>query len=337
LRPLVVAFAVLAFAIPQRGLAQQPAATTSLIGIVRDASSGAAVIGALITIDSAGPRGSSDDQGRFSVARVGLGARRITVRRFGYRDLVQDIRVEDPMPGIELRMQPDPIQLAELSTPGQQKADLKGTVRDALTGEVLAWADVSLSGSGGRQVGRERPTEIDGEFTVDDVPTGGYLLKVERIGYVTRYLAIEQRVPSEPLDVTMEPDGEFQRGLAIITGEFDNRLQSSGRTSLRIDEDRLRLAGRVSMRDFFEKNLGTAPVCPQRTVCLYIDEAPMLDSQMIHAYETGDFYRIDVFECMGGASAGGGSRNRITELHAYTYEYIYRTAQKPRIPSPLLC
>ena len=102
-----------------------------MTGVVLDASTGAPVSGAFLSIGESGPRAIADAEGRFRIANVPPGSQRLSVERFGYERLELVIAVTPALAPLELRMRVDLVQLRGLTVTGGAKAPISGVVLDA--------------------------------------------------------------------------------------------------------------------------------------------------------------------------------------------------------------
>ena len=81
-----------------------------------------------------------------------------------------------------------------------------GTVMDAGTGEALIGANVVLEGTG-----RGSTADLAGKFSIKNVPSGQYQLKVSFVGYETYMVALQ--VPASELEIKLERN-------TLLTEEF---------------------------------------------------------------------------------------------------------------------
>jgi hypothetical protein len=261
-------------AFPALALSQEAVTVT---GIVTDVSSGVPVPGALLTLGETGRQAISDDEGRFNLVRAPAGTYALRVQRYGYRDLERTVTISGGMPPLELRLEPAPIQLDELTVTGNARADLSGIVLDAHSGKPVPWSDVTVTHDAVRQVGRKGASDDGGEFSISDIPAGTYLLRVERIGYHGQYVPVSHGVPPLPVEVRLEADSAMLRGLAVMNGEMDVRRNAHGRRVEVFDEQRLRLAAPTNMRHFLESyTVNPIVECgqPPRRSCIALRGSP---------------------------------------------------------------
>jgi hypothetical protein len=225
-------------------------AEATLRGVVRDANSGAPIAGALLSIEDRQAISSTD--GTFRFVRLPAGRRRLHVEAFGFRPLEENVSVSVGMAPIELRLEPDPIQLRELTVTGNARSALNGVVLNARSGEPIQWADLTLTRGATRAVGRREASSQQGVFSIANIAPGDYLLRAERIGFVSVYVPVSHSVPPLPVEVRLEPDPAVLRGLAVMNGELANRRQANGRSVRAFNEQALRTSRAAGMRHFIE-------------------------------------------------------------------------------------
>jgi hypothetical protein len=331
-----LALVVLA-AVPQgRASAQQPAGLVT--GTVTDATTGTPVSGALLSVLERGPRSLTDPQGRFRIANVPLGTQTIRVQRFGYRDLELSVSVSESTAPIEVRLQVDPVALEGITARGGVEVSVGGVVLDASTGKPVPWAELSLTRDAMRDLGRAA-ADGQGVFSIDDVMTGRYLLRAERVGYEGQYIPIDVAAPPEALEVRLTPDSAIIAGIAALEQRLSSRRNASPSVSQSWGEDRLRLSAMRGMRQFLENDamLNLMPCNGRNAVndCrvlrgnmvaprVYIDELRAADLDELNSYEPYELYKVDVFVCGPGDRMGGW------EIRAYTYEFVERQARRGR-------
>jgi hypothetical protein len=329
-----LALALLSVGAPRALLSQQPSAT--LAGVVLDASSGAPVTSALVSIGDRGPRAIADAQGRFTLGNVPLGSHRIRVQRFGYSVLEVTVEVTPSTAPLQLRMQVDPVALQGLTVTGNATVDLGGVVFDAKTGQRLPWTELTLTRDAVRDDGRAA-ADAQGVFSIGDVTTGQYLLRVERIGYEGQILPITVAAPPEAVEVRLQPDSVLLAGLAALEQKLASRRNASPSVSQSWGEDRLRLSAMRGMRQFLENDamINLIP-CGRNMVSncrelrgrlvaprVYIDEMSW-DLDYLGSFEPHELYKVDVFTCGPGDRMGGW------EIRAYTYAYVQQQMKRGR-------
>jgi hypothetical protein len=192
--------------------AQQPGAPASITvtGIITDATTGAPVIAAEVLLPDVRLLGSSNTEGRFRIANVPVGPQRVQVRRLGYRPLELTVVVSGSMPSpLEIRMEPDPVQLEGLRVAPNARGAMAGVVVDASSGAPIPWAYLTLTRGVTERVGRPLTAEENGTFSIRNVTAGEYMLKVERLGYFPQFLVFAHTVPADTLVVRLEPDLEL--------------------------------------------------------------------------------------------------------------------------------
>jgi hypothetical protein len=317
--------------------AQEPASGVPVTGVVLDAASGAPIAGALVSLDSSG-RAIADTQGRFTIRNVEPGQRQLVVERFGYARYEGRITVSPNQGPIEFRLQADPVQLQGLTVTGGARVSVSGAVLDAVTGEPVSSTSLFLTRDAVRETA-EDTSDRQGIFTLRGVPTGEYLLRVQRLGYVSQYLHIAVDAPPDPIEVRLEPDSVVLRGLVTFDRQLRSRRNSYLGIATAYEGDRMLLSGSPDAMHFLEYQTWVTPIpCDpgmRSSVCVigrggrptearvFIDELPVMGSDqldVLHSYRPQDFYLIEVF----------GTQI----IRAYTHEYAERQARRPRLMLP---
>jgi hypothetical protein len=329
-----------ALALPSAGLlAQQPPANTvTLTGVVTDVGTGAAVSGALVSLGDRGPRAIADSLGRFRISNVPAGSYDVLVQRFGYVNLQVRVTVTATPEPLQLRLAPDPLQLEGLTVTGNARAPLSGLVLDAVSGAPLPWTSLWLSQDAVREAGRGAADE-QGVFSIPNVLTGSYLLRVEKLGYHGQYIPISHAAPPEALEVRLEPDSVLLKGLAELNSRLGARRRSSSGQMQSYGEARLQLSAMAGMRQFLQ-NDAMVPLFPctgreSRMDCrdlrgrlvaprVYIDEVPAAGLDQLDSYQPQELYTVDVFVCGPGDRLGGW------EIRVYTHAFMERQARRGR-------
>lgn len=197
-----------------------PAERLYVAGVLRDAD-GAPIGGAALRLDGAGMPALvaiTDAHGWFELRSLPHGAYTISAKR-GVSDLERVPPAKGP-PGRGLRIS------LPLATGGQfvtlsgkresgedrsasaERGGLHGTVRDAVTGQPLPGAFVSVyPRAKGADVAARSSTGGDGRYVVENVPHGTYEVRALAPGYARRSaeVAIESRRTAH--DVALEPVG----------------------------------------------------------------------------------------------------------------------------------
>lgn len=184
------------------------AGSGTLVGVVRDADSGAPLSGAHVTVLPAAPRPTAG-------ADAPLAARQTGPRgTFGFCGLPPDrvlrvaVRADGRPPvstTVVLRGRA-PLE-RDLTVPAAQQTGVLGRVEDELTGRPVVAARVRLSGVAGSQASvHTSATDSTGRFRVIGVPEGRYAVAIEAAGYgAARDTVTVSRAAGLRLDVRMNP------------------------------------------------------------------------------------------------------------------------------------
>ena len=334
LRPHL-AFALLLLCGGRAGLSAQQPEPPTLSGVVVDAATGSPVRGALITLAGQGLSTISDSTGAFRLRSGLAGQLQLSVQRYGYRPA--ELRVVPPATaeGLTIRLEPDPVQLEALVVTGAARVDMNGRVLDAATRQPIPWASLWLTTDAVREAASTSADE-DGAFELQNVAAGAYLLRVDRLGYQSRYIPVGAAPFSEPLEVLLEPDSAMMSGLSEMTRELGSRRSAAPYLVRVYDERRLRLTPSPDVRHFL-RNLASLKwvgcqgsesmdcVIHRQTAVaprVYIDEL-MRNLEDLESFEPSDLYQLETYTC-----------SRRLEIRAYTVQYMEDAAKRPRIVLP---
>jgi hypothetical protein len=318
--------------------AQQPPAGVTLSGVVLDAGSGAPVGGAFLQVGERGPRAIADSIGRFRIPNVPSGEQRLSVQRFGYARQELAIRVGAAPAPLEIRLAIDPVQVQGLTVTGRAEVSVSGVVRDATSGATLPNARLRLTPDAVRATA-EDVSDREGVFHLSDVPTGAYLLRVELLGYQSRYAQVAVAAPSDPLELRLEPDSVMMRGVVQFNRQLRGRRNAFLGIASAYDERRLLESGSPDAVHFLEHHTWVSQQpCDDRkmsSVCVlgrggsvveakvFVDELPVMgfdQLEVLRSYRPEDFYLVEVFG--------------FNVIHVYTHAYAERQARRPRLMLP---
>lgn len=146
-------------------------------------------------------------------------------------------------------------------------AQLRGEVKDALTGEPVSFAYVHLE-----EINRTTTADRDGLFRFQNVPDGSYVLSVHRIGFKTFTLEFEfefEWETSDPLIINMQPQNISGEEITVMGSQGESggaRLQHAS-TKIIGEELRRNLGTTLSetltnQAGFSERSSGPAPGRP---------------------------------------------------------------------------
>lgn len=318
-------------------IAQQPPSPVTITGVVLDGSSGAPVPGVFLTVGDDGPRALSDSAGAFRIANVAQGTHRVSVQRFGYFDQELTLTVAtDPAP-VAVHLDPDPLSLEGLLVTGSARVAPAGVVTNAVSGEPVPWAAIELTRDVVRAEGRAAADDR-GVFRLPEVLTGTYLLRVERLGFVSQYLAVEVVAPPTPIDVRLEPDSALLAGVEHFQRELRTRRNATPFIVNAYDETRIRYSRAAGMREFLEHHafLAFVPCASSGALecvihrgdvvapSIVIDELAAFGRlAQLDAYRIEQIHSVEVFRC-----------RRTMSIRAYTYEFVERMGRRPRLMFP---
>jgi hypothetical protein len=334
LRPALVLALVLVAA---TAATAQQSDTVTVVGTVVEEVGGAPIAGALLTVEDRGPRAITDAAGRFRLIGVPSGTRRVAVERFGYRTLETTLTATRGAAPLELRMQPDPVALEGLTVAGAARVSVTGVVRHAGTGDPLPQAALWLTRGTDRDAGRAF-SDAQGIFHIAEVPAGAYLLGAEKLGYVSRYVSLGALVPSDPVEVVLEPDSAALAGLVVMEQRMRSRALGTGFSTRNFGDEMLQRSRSRGMRRFLEQdalvNLVPCEGARVRSDCIptrgrlvgtavFIDERVAAGLDELDTYDPNELYRVEMIECRG----------RFV-IRAYTYEYMQRVSLRAQALLP---
>ena len=119
------------------------------------------------------------------------------------------------------------------STAFARTGSLTGTITDRNTGETLVGATVMVS-----ELERGAPADINGEYTITDIPVGSYTVTVSYIGYRTLTETVEIEAGENVFNAQLRLD---QTGLeeVVVTGIASRTARAISEVAVsRVDADR---------------------------------------------------------------------------------------------------
>lgn len=140
--------------------------------------------------------------------------------------------------------------LISAGTAFAQTGSLTGTVTDAKTGEPLVGANVFIP-----ELSKGAPTDIDGNYTITDIPVGTYDIRISYIGYSEVTRSVEINEGSQELNIALTAGVELSEMVVTALGGEVNRnavtfsSQEVKAEQLNVTQDaniKTSLAGKVS-------------------------------------------------------------------------------------------
>lgn len=316
-------------------------------GVVYDVATGDGISGATVLLDPQQRRTASGGDGIFSMDGVPSGTYVISVTRFGYEAWRLTVKLTDDFGGfLEIPLTPRPLLLDSVtvfSTP--QPVRMRGIVYDVVSGLAIPGAAV-LVGAEGHGV----LADSSGVFLVEDVTAGPQVVSIKQIGYEAKAVAVAVTGrEGEVVEVGLTPKPFMLDGITAVARNIETmetRLRSRlGSASVHrglfraFDKEALLSSGAETGLEFLDRHtfVRTMP-CPMGESAhfcvarggrvgeptVYIDEvyAPGgLDA--LEQFPTSALYLVEVF------SSG-------SEIRAYTYDFMERTARRPVALIPAL-
>ena len=167
----------------------------------------------------------SDFSGSISLPDVPLGLYWLTISADGYRGTEGEFQV-DRAGTFQIRLQP-------LDPPGERElGQVRGTVRDGLTGAALGSAQVSFPA-----LARSALSDPQGQFLVTDISSGSLLMRTEHLGYGTRLdsisvspghlVVVEVELKVEPIELETLSVVVESRLLSLDVTGFYDRMETT--------------------------------------------------------------------------------------------------------------
>jgi len=145
--------------------------TGSIIGTVTDSTTGTALEGAAVSVDT-GQSANTDSNGHYTLAGVPVGDRTVTVSATGY--------VTQQSPAVVTENNDTVVDFAlDVESSSGGTGAIKGKVTDAQTGAKLAGVLVETD------TGQSATSNPGARYSISDVPEGNRTVTASKAGYVT--------------------------------------------------------------------------------------------------------------------------------------------------------
>lgn len=115
-----------------------------------------------------------------------------------------------------------------------QQSTIRGTIKDAQTGEALVGATVLLV-----DIARGNATDIDGIYLIDNVPYGEYTVRVSFIGYVPIEEVLVVNSATTSFDVSLSPDLEGLEEVVVTAAGIKRQAKALGFGVTKIEGEKL--------------------------------------------------------------------------------------------------
>lgn len=315
-------------------------------GVVYDAQTGVAIAGANVSFSLSQQRTFSNADGIFSLRGVPLGDHLIIVTRLGYerRDFPITL-ANDGNPFIEIALNPRPILLDSLTVVAPESVSVRGRVYDSRSGTAIPGAAVFVQTE-------DHGTLADslGSFAIPDVAPGLQVLAVKQIGYHDKLVTFTATGhPDDLVDIDLAPKPFMLDGITAVARNVETmeRRMKSRRGGASVarglirayDQGELLGSGAKSALEFVDRHtlvrMRPCPVGTSAHFCItrggyvgaprvYIDEIWQPGGlDVLDGFSTSQLYLVEVYF--------SGS-----EIRAYTYDFMERTARKPQALIPVL-
>lgn len=200
----------------------------SLKGTIRDSESGEPIAGAIIRIFSENRksehkpvyRGKSDDQGNYTLSAIQSGSYKMVVQAAGYiKDYYDNARfIHDATP-IEITA----AQTKTIDIDLTIGSSLAGLITDKETEMPLAGATLTLISTSDRRIQHKTKSNKDGEYTLDGITAGNYLLNVRHPQYFSLwYEDVETRDKAKEIEINAQTE------LQAVNLELERRPRFNG-------------------------------------------------------------------------------------------------------------
>lgn len=131
--------------------------------------------------------------------------------------------------------------------PSQLDLMVSGVVKDRETGETLPYANILIEST---NAGAE--TNLDGYFTLFDVPTDTSLIEISYIGYRSQYFRLEPGMDFTKLQLELSPDGELLKEVVVSSTQQEQLMRaSSGVSKIAITPTQLTALPSIGEKDIF--------------------------------------------------------------------------------------
>ena len=121
----------------------------------------------------------------------------------------------------EERVKPQEVSSGQ-AEPSRSDFTITGVVKDQTSGETLPFASVILEGT---TVGTS--TNVDGYFSLFNVPSDTALLSVQYLGYQTKYFRLNPELDIEKLEIVLEPIGTRLDEILVLAQKEEQMMKAS--------------------------------------------------------------------------------------------------------------
>lgn len=115
-----------------------------------------------------------------------------------------------------------------------QSGTLTGTVTSSDTDETLPAVNVIIV-----ELERGAPTDVDGNYEIENIPYGTYTLRVSSVGFVTFEEPINIDQDETVFDIELSPDTQQLEGLVVTAFGLSREEKSVGYSVQSVDDEDL--------------------------------------------------------------------------------------------------
>ena len=295
---LCALFAAVALAPPRIAGAQ---AKETVSGVVRDATSGQPLIGAIVTLGTGESARTTrtEEKGAFSFANVVIGSYVVDTRRLGYEPARRKIDVVPETAPIEITL----TRVATLDTVRVRGAEqaIYGAVGTSTDLRPLLNAIVQVYGS----TTGEAKVDSTGHFFFPVKTSGAYLVRAKVDGYAAQTVSVT--VPhNEGVEVALLLDSTANGSSHMLEAgyaDFRSRLLVRRQASALVPRSELleHDAGEMLTAIQFARSFVTRPLRMGPTACIFVDGNPR-PGYSLRAVEPREVEAVELYGAVGDPS-----------------------------------
>lgn len=130
---------------------------------------------------------------------------------------------------------------------GSDKKDIRGTIRDSVTGETLVYANIIIEGSSSGAT-----TNKDGFFVIIDVPRDDISLLVSYMGYESKKIPYDNRkVDNQKLEIQLKPISIVTDDVTVVAEKYKIWKTADGISQITLSPKQLMILPKLGEVDIF--------------------------------------------------------------------------------------